>query len=216
MRTLLALLPALFAIACTAEAQVAAGPQAPGPIDPAARAPRPREPIVAAPMEGPFGSVDAACGAIVKWAEQTLAWKNVACDRAEIPIAGAPLAGLVLRAYERSPSDARAGGSGAFFFGIRAGSATFYERDPFAQINGGAGHLFLPKIEATRGEPISHGSEPPRVRAEIRVATEQVCTSCDGPARDERKLAMREKLTFVCEAEGAKVVCAAPKRETTP
>jgi len=170
----------------------------PGSGTPPASVPK----LATAALSGPHATVEAACAAGLQAAG--LPKPASPCRATPIALgAGAPFSAALLRAEDTT--DPRYAGSGAFFLALGGEGAWFVAPRPLDQINGAAGHVYLPVISA---EAASLDGAHALLR--LRDATSSVCNACEGAAREAKTPAPTKMLVLACGKDRAgKPACTA-------
>jgi hypothetical protein len=171
-----------------------------GSSAPHATAPR----LTATALSGPHATLEAACTAGLQAAG--LPKPAAPCRATPIALgAGATFGAALLRAEDTS--DPRYAGSGAFFLAVGHEGAWFVVPKPLDQINGAAGHMYLPVVSAEAAT--LDGTARALIR--LRDATSSVCNTCEGAARDVKTPVQAKLLLAVCGKDAAgKPACSAP------
>lgn len=167
-------------------------------------------PLAATPLLGPYPSRDGACRALVTSAARE-GWRSTTCAAtplAEVP--GSPLGAAVLMVRDAAAADPRLVGTGSFFLGISASSAWFLTEKAIDQVNGAAGHSYLPVVTAESAVVVARHGGDARVLYQLRDATDSVCNVCEGAERDKRTPVAPRSVWMVCGRVGSS------KPECTP
>jgi hypothetical protein len=158
--------------------------------------------LPAAALLGPFATVDAACSAALGKAGGPAA----ACQVTPIAAPDAPFQIRLLRA--ENGGDPRFVGSGTYLLAVGKDGAWFALPEALDHVEGAAGHSRLPAIAPTK---VSVTKKPTLlVLTQMHDAITQMCNSCEGAARTERKPVDARTLIVVCSEKAGRPVCAAP------
>jgi hypothetical protein len=168
-------------------------------------------PLAAAPLLGPYPSRDGACGALVTSAVRE-GWKSTTCAATPIELgATSPLAAAILMVRDGAVTDVRLKGTGAYFLGVSAGAAWFLTAKALDEMNGAAGHTYLPAVTLESASIVPRRNADPRVLFRLRDVTDSVCNVCEGPEHDKRTPVDARRLVMVCGRIGsAKPECTPP------
>ncbi|APR80967.1 Hypothetical protein A7982_06314 [Minicystis rosea] len=207
----------LFVLGCAAEGAGAPSVQipavsassAPAASAPAASAPAiARERLAVTTFAGPHATLDAACEAAVQAAGRPK--PSAPCVATTIAIAPPPpFSARILRAPDAS--DPRFAGSGTFLLALGNGGAWFVAPKPIDQINGGAGHMYLPEVTLREASGVALPRGGVLALIGLHDVTSSVCTGCTGPDHDKRTPVETRSLWMVCGLDRAgKPACTAP------
>ncbi|MFT3768522.1 MAG: hypothetical protein QM820_24005 [Minicystis sp.] len=197
------------ALGCAAEA-VTAPPPAPLPNN-GSPGPAPtgsHERLSATALAGPYASAQAACEAAAQASGRP---KPAApCATTAITVTpAAPFSAVILRADD--PSDPRFAGSGSFFLAVSHAGAWFVAPKPIDQINGAAGHMYLPEVTPLASTGVAAPRGGVRALIRLRDATSSVCNACEGPEREKRTPAQTRAIWIACGlGQAGKPACIAP------
>jgi hypothetical protein len=167
-------------------------------------------PLAATPLLGPYPSRDEACRTMVKSGARE-GWQASTCSATPIEVgSGAPMSAAILMVRDGAVTDPRLTGSGAYFLGLSASSAWFLTTKALDEMNGAAGHTYLPSVtvEAVTLVPRRHAD--PRLLFRLRDTTVSVCNVCEGAEHDKRTPVDTHRLVMVCGRVGSS------KPECTP
>lgn len=155
-------------------------------------------PLAAAPLLGPYPSRDDACRALVTSAGRE-GWRSSTCSATPIEVgATSPLGAAVIMVRDAAAADPRLVGSGSYFLGISASSAWFLTDKPLDQVNGAAGHTYLPVVAGEAVSVVARKGGDARVLFRLRDATESVCNVCEGAEHEKRTPVETRRILLVC------------------
>jgi hypothetical protein len=213
---LLAALAAL-SLGCAAEAAATPQPAHPGspahadaPGNPAADTSRPHlppppavAPLPTTALTGPYATTAVTCDTAVGLAGAP--GPGAPCTAKPLALgAGAPFAAALLRAEDKT--DPRFAGSGVFFLAVGNDGAWFVVPRPLDQLNGAAGHTYLPVLSLTEAT-VAAG----RMLFLLRDGTTSVCNGCAGPDHDKHTPVSTRSLVVACVRNGKGLpACSAP------
>jgi hypothetical protein len=173
-------------------------------------------PLTAAPLLGPYPSRDGACSTLVTSAVHE-GWKSSTCSITPIELATtSPLAAAIVVVKNGAVTDPRMAGAGAYFLGVSAGAAWFLTAKALDEMNGAAGHTYLPVVSLESAAIVPRRGADPRVLFRLRDVTESVCNVCEGAEHDKRTPVDARRIVVVCGRVGSgKPECTPPLSVST-
>jgi hypothetical protein len=160
------------------------------------------EKLGAAPLLGPFATLGSGCSMALARTGAAAA----ACLEAPVAAPDAPFQIRLLHA--ENGGDPRFAGSGTYFFALGKDGAWFVSPNVLDHVDGAAGHSRLPAITPTK---VSVTKKPALlVLTQLHDAISQMCNSCEGAARNEKKPVDARTIVVVCGEKEGKPVCTAP------